>query len=102
GFREMALGSLATATKLSPSPVARAPSPILRKVPEAVPARCCPSVNWAAAGPTAVTATHAASASAMSAARRGRLEIDVKRDSPLRLGTVVRRVVHFRLLRVAV
>src|SRR5262249_25460703 len=39
----MALGSLATATNVSPMPTARAPTPMRRNVADDVPARCPPS-----------------------------------------------------------
>src|SRR5436309_11827166 len=97
----MAEGSLATATNASPRPVARAPSPILRKVPEAVPARCSPSVNCARAGAAASDATSTArpaAAASRDAARRAGLEVVIKREPPLRRRPVVGRVVHLGLL----
>src|SRR5262245_14181234 len=83
----MALGSFATATNVSPRPTARAPTPMRRKVPDAVPARCPPSVACA-------PAAHGSSSRSAEASAARKLEVDVKRQPPERARPVVRRIVH--------
>src|SRR5438046_8065656 len=87
----MALGSLAPATKVSPMPSARAPTPMRRNVPDDVPARCSPSELCAMAGEAAPIS--AAAVAAKRPARRKRSEIDIELRSPLGAGAVVRRVI---------
>src|SRR5262245_62855163 len=104
----MAVGSLATATNASPSPLARAPIEILRNDAEEVPARWFPSLNcalavvWSSSEATA-TAPSAGSHGPRGASRRvaprgpaetHRLEVIVELQPPLRSRPVVRRVFH--------
>src|SRR5258706_11278951 len=83
----MALGSLATATNVSPMPTARAPTPMRRNVAEDVPARWPPSDVCARLVPADASspsrAAHAAS----------RLEVHIELHPPLG-AAVVGRVVH--------
>src|SRR5262245_5563119 len=84
----MALGSLATATNVSPIPTARAPTPMRRNVADDVPARCPPSVTCAPASP------HAHSTPSASSAPPGSLEVHIELEPPLAAGAVVGRIVH--------
>src|SRR6516225_404711 len=101
-FQKIALGSLATATNASPIPTARAPTPILRKVPDEVPVRCSPRLNWARAGAGTSAASARTASSGSPALRHAGLEVVVKLQPPLDRRTVVRRVVDLRDPRVVV
>src|SRR5262245_9522160 len=84
----MVEGSLATATKASPMPTGRAPTPILRNVAADVPTRWPPSEVWArAAGAVAASA-----AATPSNARMRSLEVIVESQAPLCAGQVARRI----------
>src|SRR5262249_25785014 len=87
----MALGSLATATKASPSPTARAPTPIFKNWPDVVPARCSPSASCAEAGAAAAASVSSARASGAS------LEVIVELEPVLGARAEVRGVVHVSL-----
>src|SRR5688572_15356089 len=76
----MVEGSFATATNDSPMPTARAPTPILRKLPALVPTRWPPTDDWASAGQSGKTMT----ASAMPTRTEATLEVIVDSQPPAR------------------